>query len=87
MASELAARTSRIKATIESISTRLHSPQPGSDFVQSIAAALDAGETQITDLKTEQRQNYDALTQEVYCSAGYEILHAVLQPMVKSLSS
>lgn len=87
LASELAARTSKIKTTIESISTRLHSPQPGSDFVQSIAAALDAGETQITDLKAEQRQNYDALTQEVYCSAGYEILHAILQLTVNSLPS
>ena len=76
LASELAARTSKIKGTIESIATRLHSPQPGSDFVQSIAAALDAGEAQITDLKTEQRENYDALTQEVYRSAGCEQLHA-----------
>ena len=32
--------------------------------MQSLAAMLDAGEQQITDLKQEQRHKYDALTKE-----------------------
>ena len=44
---------------------KLDDPQPGSHFVESIAAGLDAGEIQITELKAEQRQKYDALTKEV----------------------
>lgn len=65
LAAALATRTSKIKGTIQAIADKLSRPQPGSEFVQSIAAALDAGERQITDLKQEQRHNYDALTKEV----------------------
>lgn len=64
LASALAARTNKIKGTIESIKGRLSNPEPGTEFVQSLAAALDAGEQQITDLKQEQRHKYDALTKE-----------------------
>lgn len=64
LASVLAARTNKVKGTIESIKGRLSKPEPGTEFVQSLAAALDAGEQQITDLKQEQRQKYDALTRE-----------------------
>lgn len=56
-----------IKGIVESIVDKLQSPQPGSHFVQSIAAALDAGETQITQLKGEQRQHYDDLSREAGC--------------------
>lgn len=65
LASALAARTNKIKGNIESIKGRLSNPEPGTDFVQSLATALDAGEQQITNLKQEQRQKYDALTKEV----------------------
>jgi len=65
LASALAARTDKIKQTVESIVNKLDDPQPGSHFVESIAAGLDAGEIQITELKAEQRQKYDALTKEV----------------------
>ncbi|KAA6427414.1 MAG: hypothetical protein FRX49_02078 [Trebouxia sp. A1-2] len=64
LASALAARTDKIKQTVESIVNKLDDPQPGSHFVESIAAGLDAGEIQITELKAEQRQKYDALTKE-----------------------
>ncbi|DBA97192.1 TPA: hypothetical protein ACH3X1_014951 [Trebouxia sp. C0004] len=64
LASALAARTDKIKQTVESIVNKLDNPQPGSHFVESIAAGLDAGEIQITELKAEQRQKYDALTKE-----------------------
>lgn len=64
LASALAARTNKIKGIIESIKSRLSKPEPGTEFVQSLAAALDAGEQQITDLKQEQRLKYDALTKE-----------------------
>lgn len=64
LASALAARANKIKGTIESIKGRLSKPEPGTQFVQSLAAALDAGEQQITDLKQEQRHKYDALTKE-----------------------
>ena len=64
LASGLAARTNKIKGNIESIKGRLSNPEPGTEFVQSLAAALDAGEQQITDLKQDQRQKYDALTRE-----------------------
>lgn len=69
LASALAARTDRIKQTVESIVNKLDDPQPGSYFVESVAAGLDAGEIQITELKAEQRQKYDALTKEVSCIA------------------
>ena len=69
LASALAARTDEIKQTVESIVNKLDDPQPGSHFVESIAAGLDAGEIQITELKAEQRQKYDALTKEVSCIA------------------
>ncbi len=65
LVSALAARTDKIKQTVESIVNKLDDPQPGSVFVESIAAGLDAGEIQITELKAEQRQKYDALTKEV----------------------
>lgn len=61
----LTARTGKIKGTIESILDRLSRPEPGPEFVQAIAAALDTGERQITDLKQEQRHAYDTLTKEV----------------------
>ena len=64
LASALAARTNKIKGTIDSIKGRLRNPEPGTEFVQSLAAALDAGEHQITDLKQEQRHKYDELTKE-----------------------
>lgn len=65
LASALAARTSKIKGTIQSIQNKLIKPESGPEFVQSLAATLDAGEQQITDLKQEQRHKYDALTKEV----------------------
>lgn len=65
LVSALAARTSKIKGTIESIQNKLSKPEPGPEFVQSLAAALDAGEHQITDLKQEKRHKYNALTKEV----------------------
>ena len=64
LASALAARNNKIKGTIESIKGKLSKPEPGAEFVQSLAAALDAGEQQITDLKQEQRHKYDALIKE-----------------------
>ena len=68
MASALAARASKIKGTIQSIKNKLSKPEAGPEFVQSLAAALDTGEQQITDLKQEQRHKYDALTKEASTS-------------------
>lgn len=68
LASALATRTSKIKGTIQSIQGKLSKPEPGPEFVQTLAAALDAAEQQITDLKQEQRHKYDALTREASTS-------------------
>ncbi|KAL3149357.1 hypothetical protein ABBQ32_002160 [Trebouxia sp. C0010 RCD-2024] len=75
LASALAARTSKIKGTIQSIQNKLIKPESGPEFVQSLAATLDAGEQQITDLKQEQRHKYDALTkEEQYLSRELELM-------------
>ncbi|KAL3133005.1 hypothetical protein ABBQ38_006914 [Trebouxia sp. C0009 RCD-2024] len=75
LVSALAARTSKIKGTIESIQNKLSKPEPGPEFVQSLAAALDAGEHQITDLKQEKRHKYNALTKEEhYLSRELELM-------------
>ena len=64
MASALTARTTKIKELVEAVVAKLASPEPGSDFVRSVAEALDAGEMQITELKAEQRQNYGDLARQ-----------------------
>ena len=56
------------------ITEKLSRPGAGPDFVQSIAAALDSGEQQITDLKQEQRSNYDTLSKEVSSPAATALL-------------
>ena len=68
MTSALTARTAKIKEVVEAVVAKLASPEPGSDFVRSVAEALDAGEMQITELKAEQRQNYDDLARQARSS-------------------
>ena len=55
----------------DTIVVKLASPEPGSEFVRSIAEALDAGELQITELKKEQRQSYDELARQVGCYSSH----------------
>lgn len=50
---------------MDSIKEKIADPQPGAQFVRVIAEALDAGETGITELKEEQRHQYDDLVAQV----------------------
>lgn len=65
LAAALAAKTTRIKRVVDSITEKMQNPQPGAHFVRAIAEALDACESGITDLKEEHHQQLDDLVREV----------------------
>lgn len=65
LAAAFAAKASRIKRIVDSITDWMQHPQPGPQFVRAIAEALDAGEAGITELKEEQHQQFNELLCEV----------------------
>lgn len=65
LAAALAAKASKLRSIMDNISEKVQNPQPGAHFVRAIAEALDAGETGITELKEEQRHEYNNLVIQV----------------------
>ena len=75
LAAAFAAKASRIKRIVDSITDKMQHPQPGPQFVRAIAEALDAGEAGITELKDEQHQQYN----ELLCEVSLPVISDVLR--------
>ena len=62
---KLQARCQRIRAMVYLVVSRLEQPRGGRQYIEDLAAAMDAGEQEIMALKEQQQQQFEELLAEV----------------------
>lgn len=62
---KLQSRCQRIRAMVYLVVSRLEHPRGGRQYIEDLAAAMDAGEQEIMALKEQQQQQFEELLAEV----------------------